>query len=160
MANYKKLTAATLAVLMVSGLAACGNSSEVPEETTTQATVPINTAELSEEDAEQVKGVADLLTGELENKTIKWFSFYDPFHATTSGNTKALSLELFEEKYDGEIEYITTTWNNRFDDLSTKIIGGEGIDFIAGGDLDSFPNGVTNGMFQPVDDYIDYDSDL
>ena len=160
MANYKKITAATLAVLMVSGLAACGNSSEVPEETTTQATVPINTAELSKEDAEQVKGVADLLTGELENKTIKWFSFYDPFHATTSGNTKALSLELFEEKYDGEIEYITTTWNNRFDDLSTKIIGGEGIDFIAGGDLDSFPNGVTNGMFQPVDDYIDYDSDL
>lgn len=160
MANYKKITAAALAVLMVSGLAACGNSSEVPEETTTQATVPINTAELSEEDAEQVKSVADLLTGELENKTIKWFSFYDPFHASTSGNTKALSLELFEEKYGGEIEYIPTTWNKRFDDLSTKIIGGEGLDFIAGGDLDSFPNGVTNGMFQTVDDYIDYDSDL
>ena len=160
MANYKKITAAALAVLMVSGLAACGNSSEVPEETTTQATVPINTAELSEEDAEQVKSVAYLLTGELENKTIKWFSFYDPFHASTSGNTKALSLELFEEKYGGEIEYIPTTWNSRFDDLSTKIIGGEGLDFIAGGDLDSFPNGVTNGMFQTVDDYIDYDSDL
>ena len=47
MANYKKITAAALAVLMVSGLAACGNSSEVPEETTTHATVPINTAELS-----------------------------------------------------------------------------------------------------------------
>ena len=160
MANYKKITAAALAVLMASGLAACGSSSEIPEETTTQATVPINTAELSEEEAEQVKGVADLLTGELDNKTIKWFSFYDPFHATTSGNTKALSLELFEEKYDGVIEYIPTTWDKRFDDLSTKIIGGEGIDFIAGGDIDSFPNGVTNGMFQSVDSYIDYDSEL
>lgn len=160
MANYRKITAAVLAVLMASGLAACGSSSEIPEETTTQATVPINTAELSEEDAEQVKGVADLLTGELDNKTIKWFSFYDPFHATNSGNTKALSLELFEEKYDGVIEYIPTTWDKRFDDLSTKIIGGEGIDFIAGGDIDSFPNGVTNGMFQSVDSYIDYDSDL
>lgn len=160
MADYRKITAAALAVLMASGLAACGSSSDTPEETTTQATVPINTAELSEEDAEQVKGVADLLTGELENKTIKWFSFYDPFHATNSGNTKALSLELFEEKYDGVIEYIPTTWENRFNDLSTKIIGGEGLDFIAGGDLDSFPNGVTNGMFQSVDEYIDYDSDL
>lgn len=160
MANNKRIIAAALAVLMVSSLAACTSGSDIPEETTTQATVPINTAELSEEEAEQVKGVADLLTGELENKTIKWFSFYDPFHATTSGNTKALSLELFEEKYDGVIEYIPTTWDKRFDDLSTKIIGGEGIDFIAGGDLDSFPNGVTNGMFQSVDEYIDYDSDL
>ncbi len=163
MRNYKKYAAAAMAVMMIASLAACGNtgtSDETTITTTTQETVPINTAELSEEEAEQVAGVAELLTGELENKTIKWFSFYDPFHATTSGNTKALSLELFEEKYGGEIEYIQTTWSNRFTDLSTKIIGGEGIDFIAGGDLDSFPKGVTNGMFQPVDDYIDYDSEL
>ena len=119
--------------------------------------------DLDPETRAYVKDVATqdtLLDGELENKTIKWFSFYDPFHATTSGNTKAISLELFEEKYGGEIEYIQTTWANRFNDLSTKIVGGEGIDFIAGGDLDSFPKGVTNGMFESVDEYVDYDSDL
>lgn len=163
MKNYKKIAAGALAIAMTAGLTACGGGDggeEITTTTTTQATVEINTAELSDEDAQKVADVADLLTGELENKTIKWFSFYDPFHATTFGNTKALSLELFEEKYGGEIEYIQTTWNNRFNDLSTKIVSGDGIDFIAGGDLDSFPKGVTNGMFQPVDDYIDYDSDL
>lgn len=163
MKNYKKIAAGALAIVMTAGLTACGGAGggeEITTTTTTQATVEINTAELSEEDAQKVADVADLLTGELENKTIKWFSFYDPFHASTSGNTKALSLELFEEKYDGEIEYIQTTWNNRFNDLSTKVVSGDGIDFIAGGDLDSFPKGVTNGMFQPVDPYIDYDSEL
>ena len=144
MMNYKKAAAGLMAVAMTAGLTACGggSSEETTVTTTTQATVEINTAELSEEDAQKVADVADLLTGELENKTIKWFSFYDPFHATTSGNTKAISLELFEEKYGGEIEYIQTTWANRFNDLSTKIVGGEGIDFIAGGDLDSFPKGL------------------
>lgn len=163
MKNYKKIAAGALAIVMTAGLTACGGAGggeEITTTTTTQATVEINTAELSEEDAQKVADVADLLTGELENKTIKWFSFYDPFHASTSGNTKALSLELFEEKYDGEIEYIQTTWNNRFNDLSTKVVSGDGIDFIAGGDLDSFPKGVTNGMFQPVDQYIDYNSEL
>ena len=123
MMNYKKAAAGLMAVAMTAGLTACsgGSSEETTVTTTTQATVEINTAELSEEDAQKVAGVADLLTGELENKTIKWFSFYDPFHATTSGNTKAISLELFEEKYGGEIEYIQTTWANRFNDLSTKI---------------------------------------
>ena len=163
MKNYKRYAAAATAAALALGLTACGGEGTADETTvttTTQATVEINTAELSEEDAAKVADVADLLTGELENKTIKWFSFYDPFHATTSGNTKALSLELFEEKYDGVIEYVPTTWANRFNDLSTKIVGGEGVDFIAGGDLDSFPKGVTNGMFQSVDDLIDYDSEL
>lgn len=166
MKNFKKIAAGLTALSMMTGLTACGgggDSAPVDETTvttTTQATVEINTAELSEEEAEQVAGVAEQLTGELENKTIKWFSFYDPFHATTAGNRKALSLELFEEKYDGEIEYIATTWANRFNDLSTKIVGGEGVDFIAGGDLDSYPKGVTNGMFEPFDQYVDFESPL
>ena len=109
MKNLKKIAAGLTAVSMMAGLTACGGGGEgaAVEETTvtttTQATVEINTQELSEEEAEQVAGVAEQLTGELENKTIKWFSFYDPFHATTAGNRKALSLELFEEKYGGEI---------------------------------------------------------
>ncbi|MGN1416529.1 MAG: ABC transporter substrate-binding protein [Oscillospiraceae bacterium] len=166
MKKFKRILSGVTALAMAGTLAACGSSDSETEETTTEttttaATVPINTEPLSEEDQNTINDVTELLQDvELENKTIKWFSFYDPFHATTAGNKKALSLELFETKYGGEIEYIPTTWAKRFDDLSTMILGGEGVDFIAGGDLDSFPKGVTNGMFQPVDDYIDYDSDL
>ena len=166
MNKAKKIFAGLTALSIVGTFTACGaeEESDAPITeitTTTGVTVEINTEPLSEEDAGKIDEVAsNLLTGELENKTIKWFSFYDPFHATTSGNTKALSLELFETKYDGEIEYVETTWQNRFNDLSTKILGGEGVDFIAGGDLDGFPKGVPNGQFQPYDEYIDWENPL
>ncbi|MGN0666400.1 MAG: ABC transporter substrate-binding protein [Huintestinicola sp.] len=166
MKKHKRIIAGLTALSMTAAFAGCSDSEEGVSydetmETTTQVTVEINSETLASEDQDTVNNVADLLTDtELENKTIKWFSFYDPFHATTSGNTKSLSLELFETKYGGEIEYIPTTWSKRFTDLSTMILGGEGIDFIAGGDLDSFPKGVPNGQFMAVDEYIDYDSSL
>ncbi len=166
MAECRRFAAGLAAVVMTAGLAGCGGTSD-SSETTTQATtttgitVEVNTETLASEEQAAMDDVTNLLQDtELENKNIKWFSFYDPFHATTSGNTKALSLELFEKKYNGTIEYIPTTWQQRFTDLSTNILGGTGIDFIAGGDLDSFPKGVPNGQFEAYDSYVDFDSDL
>lgn len=166
MTKCRRFAAGLAAVVMTAGLAGCGDSSGASE-TTTQATtttaltVEINTETLASEEQAAMDDVTNLLQDvELENKNIKWFSFYDPFHATTSGNTKALSLELFEKKYGGTIEYIPTTWAQRFTDLSTNILGGTGIDFIAGGDLDSFPKGVPNGQFESYDSYVDFDSEL
>ena len=65
---------------------------------------------------------------------------------------------MFEKKYGGEIQYYPTTWENRFNDLSTYVLGGEGIDFFPGDDTANFPKGIVSGMFQPVDDYIDMNS--
>ncbi len=165
MNKIKRTAAGLTAFMLTAGFAGCGGSSSAPEETTaattTGVTVEINTETLASEEQETMQSVEDLLLDvELENKNIKWFSFYDPFHATTSGNTKSLSLELFESKYGGTIEYIPTTWNSRFTDLSTNLLGGTGIDFIAGGDLDSFPKGVPNGQFDPYDQYVDFDGEL
>ncbi|UKI16206.1 MAG: hypothetical protein L6V87_11205 [Ruminococcus sp.] len=121
MKNFKRYAAGLAAVMMASSFAACGSSSGTAEDTTTSATtttgvtVEINTETLASEEQVTMDDVTKLLPDvELENKNIKWFSFYDPFHATTSGNTKALSLELFEKKYGGTIEYIPTTWSQRF----------------------------------------------
>lgn len=144
---------------------ACGSTEDTPETTldtvgTTAETVPINTETLASEQQEKVNEVADSLTGELENKTIKWMSFYDPWHPGTTGNTKPVSVELFEAKYGGEIEYYPTTWDSRFNDISTSVLGGEGIDFIAGGDLDSFPKGLQSGMIESFDAYVDWNDPL
>lgn len=166
MKNLKRSLAFTTAVASALSLTACGGGGGTDETTaevttTTAMTVAINSETLASEEKAQVDDVATLLPDvELENKNIKWFSFYDPFHPTTSGNTKSISLELFESKYDGTIEYIETTWENRFNDLSTNLLGGTGIDFIAGGDLDSFPKGVPSGQFDPYDQYVDFDSEL
>lgn len=166
--NRKKLTAIfSLALTYSMIMTACGSDSDysademtVDTDETTALTVEINTETLAPEQQEQVSAVADSLTGELENKTIKWMSFYDPWHAGTSGNTKPVSVELFETKYGGEIEYYPTTWDKRFDDISTSILGGEGIDFIAGSDLDSFPKGIQSGMIESYDEYIDWSNPL
>ena len=99
MKNFKRYAAGLAAVMMASSFAACGSSSGTAEDTTTSATtttgvtVEINTETLASEEQVTMDDVSKLLPDvELENKNIKWFSFYDPFHATTSGNTKALSL--------------------------------------------------------------------
>lgn len=166
MKKFQKRPAFISALAMICSLTGCGGDTAggdptVDVTTTPAITVEINTETLAAEDQAKMQDVSDLLMDvELENKNIKWFSFYDPFHPTTAGNTKALSLELFESKYDGTIEYIPTTWNNRFADLSTNLLGGTGIDFIAGGDLDSFPKGVPNGQFEPYDSYVDFSDDL
>ncbi|MBQ2824476.1 MAG: extracellular solute-binding protein [Oscillospiraceae bacterium] len=168
MINYKKALAALTAVCMTASLAACGaeedngghgyllEESEVT--TTTQMTVAINTETLAPEQEEKVATLADSLTGELENKKIKWMSFYDPWHPTGQGNTKPVSVELFEKKYGGEIEYYPTTWATQFDELSTSILGGEGIDFFPA--PEAIPKCVISGMTQNVDGYIDWSNPL
>lgn len=166
--NRKKITAIfSLALTASMIMTACGSAADDTDndvttdtEGTTALTVEVNTETLAPEQQEQVSAVADSLTGELENKTIKWMSFYDPWHAGTNGNTKPVSVELFETKYGGEIEYYPTTWDQRFNDISTSILGGEGIDFIAGSDLDSFPKGIQSGMIESYDEYIDWSNPL
>ena len=168
MNNTRKAAAVIAAICLASTLCACGNSDGSDssehgyllesEETTTQLTVAVNTETLAPEQDEQVKNLADSLTGELENKKVKWMSFYDPWHPTGAGNSKPVSVELFEKKYGGEIEYIPTTWATQYDDLSEKILGGEGIDFFPASE--AVPKCVLSGMTQSFDEYIDWSNPL
>ena len=166
MKKLNRIIAGISALALTASFTGCSGGSEEAQsettmETTTALTVEINTETLAEEEQATMDDVSELLPDvQLENTNIKWFSFYDPFNASTSCNTKSLSLELFERKYGGTVEYIPTTWAQRFTDLSTNILGGTGIDFIAGGDLDSFPKGVPNGQFESYDQYVDFDSEL
>ena len=169
MRNFRKTAAITAAVMLSAGLAGCGDSSsdsgehgrllDTTSEATTQMTVEINTETLAPEQQEQVSALAETLTDkELENKTIKWLSFYDPWHPTGFGNSKPVSVELFEEKYGGEIKYYPTTWANQSSDLSTYVLSGEGIDFFPA--IEAIPQYVISGMTESYDDYVDWDSPI
>ena len=78
MKNTKRIIAACAALCLMSSLTACGENGDsehgylLDETTTTALTVEINTQTLAPEQEEQVNDLADSLTGELENKTIKW----------------------------------------------------------------------------------------
>ena len=170
MKKMKKTLAGISALTLTMSMTACGGdnggstadtTADTTVTTTTAATVELNTATLAEEDAATLEEVADkeLRDVELENKTIKWLAHYDINPSTAKGDSEAVNISLFKSKYGGEIQWYSTTWNTRYSDLSTYVLGGEGIDFFPC-DTAALPKGVVSGMFQPVDDYIDLNLSL
>ncbi len=163
MKNTKRALALISALSLMASAAACsgpdGSSSNDTPETTTSATETTPPRELDEEDA---AAVSEINMGDdvqkLENGTVKWLSFWDLNPA--DGKPKGVDLELFETNYGGKIEYIPTTYETRFSDLSTQVLGGTSPDLFPAGEIDCFPGKVISGMFDPFDDYLDFDSDL
>jgi hypothetical protein len=176
MKKMKRIAAGALSISLIAALSACGGgggtdtgtttggseeaTTTAPVVTTTRATVEVNTTGFNDEEKAIIeKAGANLPEIELENKTIKWFAHYDK-NPNDAGQVKGPALELFETKYGGKIEWIPTTWETRYSDLSTKVLGGEGMDFWPGDDTSNYPKNVISGILQPVDDYIDLTSPL
>ena len=139
-----------LAMVLTVPLAACGSDTK---DTTPKKDMSANTreqlAELAKSD--------ERLTGELENKTIKWMSDWD-INSDDTGKTTPIELAVFQERYGGQIEWYQTTYGSRYDNLANAINSDEGVDFFYGGNWDAFPKGAVRGMFVPYDNYIDLDS--
>ncbi|MBQ8787624.1 MAG: hypothetical protein IJZ61_08320 [Oscillospiraceae bacterium] len=170
MNNSKKVLSALLALSLTAGFTACSSddsgsgaadeTTQAETVTTTAATVEINTETLAAEEEDVLaKAMEQLQDVELANKEIKWLAHYD-LNPSGSGASKSVALEMFEKKYGGSIKWYETTWENRYNDLSTYVLGGEGIDFFPGDDVYNFPKGIISGMFEPVDSYIDMDSEI
>ncbi|MBP1549664.1 MAG: hypothetical protein J6A05_06630 [Oscillospiraceae bacterium] len=178
MKNSKKILSGLLALTLTAGLSACGGgadeggannagggdaaaeTTQAETVTTTAATVEINTETLAAEEEDALAGAMEQLQDvELENEEIKWLAHYD-LNPAGSGASKSVAQEMFERKYGGSIKWYQTTWENRFNDLSTYVLGGEGIDFFPGDDVYNFPKGIISGMFMPVDEYIDMESPI
>ena len=163
MTNFKRTIAGLSALSFVFGLTACGNStsSSGGEVTTTAETTTVT---MASEDVDAISGAASLLRDEqLEKKTIKFLSHWDI--NPEAGESLPVALSLFQDKYDCRVEHIPTTWETRYQDLGKYVTGGEGIDFFPR-DEESLPKGIFSakgadgGVFQPVDDYIDLNSEL
>ena len=107
---------------------------------------------------EELANSSTLPDRELANKEINWFGHYDL--NPSEGKSASADIELFKLKYDGVIKDNSTTWETRFDDLAKLVIADTAPDFFAADDMDVFPKGAIRGMFQPIDDYIDFDSAL
>lgn len=99
------------------------------------------------------------LTGELENKTIKWLSDWN-IDADPTGKSTPPELAIFQDRYGGKIEYYQCTYEERYTQLANYIKSDEGIDFFYGGNFDAFPKGAIRSMFVPYDEYIDLDNEL
>lgn len=146
----KRILAGLLATVSVLTLVACSDKD-------TSSAAPV--VDLDPNQKLIVSGAADKLAQkDLANKEITWMAHYDI--NPTDGQVEPADLFLFKEKYGGTVKWRQTTWDKRYTDLTTAVLGNEAPDFFPADDMDTFPKGAIKGMFQPVDPYIDLDSDL
>ena len=151
MKKQKRILAFISALTLMASATACTDSSSGGATETTTTTAP---KELDEEDKAVI---ADIDIGEdagSEVGTVKWLSTYDI--NPDKGKPKMPALELFETQYGGKIEWIPTTWENRYNDLSTNVLGGTSPDMFPAQEFDTFPSKVVDGMFEAWDDYLDF----
>ncbi len=156
--NCTRVISMIAALAMTASLAACDSGNTEPEATIASTTAETEPKVLNEEDQAAVEGIEMENAEKLENPTVKWLSFWDLNPA--KGKPKTVDIELFETKYGGKIEYIPTTYETRYNDLATLVLGGDAPDLFPAADLDTFPGKAVAGMLQPFDDYLDFDSDL
>lgn len=165
MKHCKRVTAAALAAVMIMALAGCdeqdasvpqssgGPQGNAPAQQTTAGT----TATMNKEDADKIAEI-DVGAEKLENGTVKFLSSWDLNPA--EGQPIAPALEMFQTQFGGRIEYVETPWDSRYDKLAVLVQADDAPDMFSAGDMDVFPKGAISGMFQPLDDYIDFSSDL
>ncbi len=149
----KKLLALALVLLMVFALVGCGGTKR-----------EIVNITLSTEDAEAILAAAgitlpDAAEVEAAGKNIKWFAWWDAFHNYSEDEVVNTGFWTFQQKYGCDIEWYECEWQYRFDDLANLILGGTPPDFYPG-HTETFPSQCIKGMFQSVNDYIDYDDPL
>lgn len=141
MKHLKSTLAAMSALVMLFTATACGESSEAGR-TKSQDDVSIGT--------DQVDASAD---PDIKGKEIVWMATYD---LNPSGNQdRSVALSLFEDVYGAKIKYRSTTDDGKFDDLARTINGGEQLDMFPY-EWAALPNGVTKGMYDPLDDQMQY----
>ena len=159
MKSMKRFTALALSLLVMLSLCACGSSSSEGGSSTETTT----TKKLEDSQQQVVESIANdsaADTRTLTNNEIKWFSFWDINPTASDDKDIGVDLALFQTKYNGKITYIPTTYDTKFDDLANLVMSGNSPDFCGADDMDIFPKGAIKKMLEPLDNYIDFDSDL
>ncbi|MBR2305372.1 MAG: extracellular solute-binding protein [Ruminococcus sp.] len=152
----KRILAAACSLTLAASMAACGSSSD---SSSSNSSSHAPAASLTDSQKEKINDLQSLLPDEkLENTTIKWLAHYDL--NPSDGQVVDPGLQLFKDKYDGKIEYIQTTWDDRYTRLAKAVMANDSPDFFPADDMDAFPKGAIKAMFEPIDDYIDLNSEL
>ena len=149
----KRLLALALVLIMIFALVGCGSKKRQIVEVT-----------LSTEDAEAILAAAgitlpDAETTAVSGTTVKWYAWYDGFHNYDEAEVVNTGYWTFKNKYGCEIEWYECTWAERFDTLANLVLAGTSPDFYPAAN-EIFPTYALKGVFQPVNDYIDYDDPL
>ncbi len=149
----KRFLAIFFVIVSIFSLVGCGSNKRQIVEVT-----------LSTEDSEAILAAAGIILPDVSevasaNTVFQWFSWYDDFHNYSDDEVVNTGYFTFKEKYGCDLEWVETTWDNRYNDLANLLLGGTPPDAYPSYN-DVFPTNCIKGMFQPVNDYIDYDDPL
>ncbi len=153
MSKLTRILAALLSITMLGAVTACGGDS---------ATESTESSEHYKE-ADDIAVNADMVDSYIEGdpdingQTIYWLSYYDVH--PTNNQDRSVALTLFEDKYGGNVEYISCTSLTMFDTLASRILGGDPVDMVPC-EFGAMPNGVVKEQYQPLDDYIDFEDEI
>ena len=154
--KMKRILSLALAILMIFVLVGCGEKGRQIVHVT-----------LAAEDAEAILAAAGIQLPDAETAagagtTVRYFSWYDGFHNYDEDEIVNTGYFTFTEKYGGEVDWIECDYGTRFDELATLVLSNDPPDLYPAGTsaTATYPMKCINNVFQPVDDYIDYDNPL
>lgn len=151
--NKKKAFSISASAMVLAGmLSACTQS--VGSESTTATTAPPST--MAQEQQSQAEEIS-VKEFELENKEITFLAAWSRNPA--NGKAKDIAIEMFQTRFGGKVIDMVVGQDERYDRLATLVSTGSSPDFFSAADMDAFPMGAVNNMFQPVDNYIDFDDE-
>ena len=149
----KRIFALLLTFALVIALVGCGK----PKREVIQLT-------LSTEDAEAILNAAgidlpDAETVACKDTVIRLYGYRNDLQNYSEQEMLQTGYWTFKEKYGCDIEWIECTFGERWTTLANLLLADDVPDFYAAWATD-FPYYSIKGMFQPVDDYIDYSDPL
>lgn len=143
-----------LAMLMIISLVGCGEKKRQPIKLT-----------LSTEDSVAILAAAGIALPPIDEAqgartTVKWFAWYDPMQNYSEDEVVNTGFWTFQEKYEGALEYVECTYQERNDMLANLITADDAPDITPCGTSNTavFPMNCINGMYQPIDQWIDYEN--
>lgn len=152
----KKFLAILLAFVFIVSLVGCGKEKR-----------EIIKITLSTEDSEAILAAAGITLPDAANAAganteVQYLAWGDPFHNYDENEIVNTGFFTFEEKYGGSLKWIECEYQERFDALSRLVLGGTAPDMYPAGTsaTATYPMKCMKGMFQPVDEWIDYSTPL
>ena len=157
MKKTKRFLAAMLAIVAAFSVAACGSSDDSKAaDSEGAADEPVEGEHVVE--VEDTDAIPDMEGLSDEDKTIRWLSYFD-INPTRANPEVRTDLDLFQKR-GGSIKYDKCASLEKYTKLANYILAQDPPDMFWFEANMTFPYNVTRGMFQPVDDIVDFDSDL
>lgn len=150
---FKKTISLLFAAIMIIALVGCGAQKREPIILT-----------LSTEDAEAILNAAGIYLPDADEigcagTIVQLYGYRNDLQNYSENEMVETGYWTFRERYGCDIEWVECTFGDRWTRLASLLLAGDAPDFYPAWATD-FPIYCLDGMFAPIDDYINYDDPL